>query len=88
MTDYDLFDDAVATDRVFADKGTLDPHGDLDEVIVHDEEERVLTSILTGVHEVYLPITVAVYGRPGTDKTVTTGRVCAANVLDIRCVTT
>lgn len=77
MTNYDdLFDDVATTDSVFADKGALDPLADPDEVIARQEEERVLASILAGVHEGYLPTTVAVYGPPGTGKTLTTRRLC------------
>lgn len=78
MTDYDdLFDDVAAADSVFADKGALDPLADPDEVIARDTEERALASILAGVHDGYLPTTMAVYGPPGMGKTLTTRRVCA-----------
>jgi cell division control protein 6 len=36
-----------------------------------------LARILNGIHDGYLPATVAVYGPPGTGTTLTTRRVCA-----------
>jgi len=77
MSKYDdLFDDTAPDDSVFADKGTLDPLREPDEIVARDAQERELATLLNGVHEGYLPTTVSVYGPPGTGKTMTTRRVC------------
>jgi archaeal cell division control protein 6 len=77
MSKYDdLFDETAPTDSVFTNKGALDPLSEPDEIIARDEQERELATILNGVHEGYLPTTVAIHGPPGTGKTLTTRRIC------------
>jgi len=77
MSKYDdLFADAAPDESVFADKGALDPLADPADIHARETQERDLATILTGVHDGYLPPTVSVYGPPGTGKTLTTRRVC------------
>ena len=77
MSKYDdLFADAAPDESVFADKGALDPLAAPAEIYARESHERDLATILTGVHDGYLPPTVSVYGPPGTGKTLTTRRVC------------
>ncbi|WP_255196519.1 Cdc6/Cdc18 family protein [Halorarius litoreus] len=77
MSKYDdLFDETRAATSVFADKRALDPLAAAQEIVARDAQERRLATILNGVHDGYLPTTVAVHGPPGTGKTLTTRRVC------------
>ncbi len=61
---------------MFSDKRALDPLAESKEIVARDVQERELASILTGIHEGYLPTTVSIYGPPETGKTVTTRRIC------------
>lgn len=77
MSKYDdLFDDARADESVFLDKGALDPLSEPETIASRDDQEAALATILSGVHEGYLPTTVSIYGPPGTGKTTTTRRLC------------
>jgi len=61
----DLFAETTPEDSVFADKGTLDPFADPEEIVAREEQERALARILTSAHEGYLPPTVSIYGPLG-----------------------
>ena len=77
MSKYDdLFAETALGDSVFAEKRALDPLASPDEIHGRESQERQLATILNGVHEGYLPPTVAIHGPPGTGKTTTTRRVC------------
>jgi Cdc6-like AAA superfamily ATPase len=76
VTDYDdLFAETAPANSVFADKRALDPLVTPAEIRGRDTQQRELARVLGGVHEGYLPPTVAIHGPPGTGKTVTTRRV-------------
>ncbi|MDS0475682.1 AAA family ATPase [Natrinema sp. 1APR25-10V2] len=77
MSKYDdLFDATAPTERVFANKGALDPLANPDTIHAREAQERELATILNGVHDGYLPPTVSLYGPPGTGKTLTARRIC------------
>lgn len=61
---------------MFANKSTLDPLVEPDEIVPRPDQERALATILTGVTEGYLPTAILVYGPLGAGKTLTTRRFC------------
>lgn len=81
MTTHDkydnLFEETAPTDRIFVDKGVLNPLSEPTEIVAREDQEREIATLLNGIQEGYLPTTVSVYGPPGTGKTLTTRRVCS-----------